>query len=250
MKITSWVTLAMVVGFVSANPIETFGKPYFIHTHIREDSYSQAVPPTVDAASALMVDHSKTEDGHNRHASQATKDDKNPYVWDFETYSQANYYGDRQRFNGDGCVNFRCIEVRSYKGLPDKEYIFYDGDDCYGAVILRTTDEKRESISQPFKPCSIRVQYPSNYNGTGVPPAGTDLATYPQPRYKGKSSTFVGKQCHNLKENTAVMSFQGHEDWTYTFFKDADCKGKQLEKNKGPDSRTNTYMVPMSVKIE
>jgi len=60
----------------------------------------------------------------------------------------------------------------------------------------------------------------------------------------------VGKQCHNLKENTAVMSFQGQDDWTYTFYRDADCNGKELEKNKGADSRTNTYMMPMSVKIE
>jgi len=167
MKITSWVTLAMVVGFVSADPVETFGKPKFVNAQTREDSYSQAVPPTVDAASTLVAGHSKTENEHNRYAAQASPNVKNPYVWDFETYSQANYYGDRQRFNGDGCVNFHCGEVRSYKGLPNKEYIFYDGDDCYGAVILRTTDEKRQSITQP---CSIRVQYPSNYNGTGVPP--------------------------------------------------------------------------------
>ena len=46
------------------------------------------------------------------------------------------------------------------------------------------------------------------------------------------------------------MSFQGQDDWTYTFYRDADCNGKELEKNKGADSRTNTYMMPMSVKIE
>ncbi|KAG0049237.1 hypothetical protein BGZ83_005936 [Gryganskiella cystojenkinii] len=250
MKIASWVALAMVIGFVSANPIESFGKPKYITSSLRDDFYSEAVPETVDTANARVAEHSKLDNDHSRYAAHAAKGDKNPFVWDFETYSQANYYGDRQRFNGDGCVNFRCDEVRSYKGLKNKEYIFYDGDDCFGAVILRSTDEKKQSIPQPFKPCSIRVQVPSNYQGQGSPPNGTDLAIFPQPRYKGPSTTFTGKGCKNIKEDTAVMSLQGHDDWTYTFYRDADCKGKQLEQVKGPDCRTNTYMAPLSVKLE
>ena len=147
-------------------------------------------------------------------------------------------------------MNLRCSEVRSFKGLLGKEYIFYDGVDCYGAVVLRTTDEKQESITQPFSPCLIRVQWASNYNGTGAPPQGTDLAVYRQPRYKGTSTTFTGKTCQNLRADTAVMSFQGHDDWTHSFYGGANCTGELLQQNKGPDSRTNTYMPPLSVKNE
>lgn len=180
----------------------------------------------------------------NRAAFIIAAGERGPYTWDFETYSQAKYYGDRQRFNGDGCVNFRCVNVQAYKGLPNKEYIFYDGDDCYSSVILRTTQEKKSPIPQPFAPCSIRAQEPPNWKGAGKPLAGTDLAIYLQPRYKGNASTFVGVN------SDGVNSFQGHDSRTYTFYKDTNYKGTVLEKNKGPDSRTNTYMTPMSVMID
>ncbi|KAF9303880.1 hypothetical protein BGZ74_002846 [Mortierella antarctica] len=142
----------------------------------------------------------------NRAASVIAAGERDPYTWDFEGFSQTNYYGDRQRFNGDGCVNFH-----------------YE---------------------------SHRVQDPSDWKGAGNPPAGTDLAIYPQPRYKGKALMFVGlNKCHELKGD-GVSSFQGHDNSTYTFYKDAGCKGTVLEKNKGPDSRTNMYMTPMSVMID
>ncbi|KAG0323972.1 hypothetical protein BG000_002400, partial [Podila horticola] len=158
----------------------------------------------------------------SRSASVIAAGKRDPYTWDFETFSQANYYGDRQRFNGDGCVNFRCVNVRAYKGQPDKEYIFYDGDDCYGAVLLLTIQEKMS----------------------------TELVIYPQPSYKGKPLTFVGlNRCHELKGD-GVSSFQGRDSSTYTFYKDAGSKGTVLETSKGPNSRTNTYMTPMSVRID
>ncbi|KAG0036903.1 hypothetical protein BGZ82_003462 [Podila clonocystis] len=228
MRIASLISLAAILGFVASSPISD-----------KRDTSND------DTASQVPV-FATTK---NRAASIIAAGERDPYTWDFETFSQANYYGDRQRFNKDGCVNFHCVNFQSYKGLPNKEYIFYDGDDCYGAVILRTTQEKMSSIPQPFAPCSIRVQDPSNWKGAGKPPAGTDLAIYPQPRYKGKASTFVGlNKCHELKGDS-VSSFQGHDSSTYTFYKDAGCKGSVLEKNKGPDSRTNTPMRPMSVMI-
>ncbi|KAF9116927.1 hypothetical protein BGX30_005796, partial [Mortierella sp. GBA39] len=138
--------------------------------------------------------------------------ERESYAWDFETYSQDNYIGDRQRFNGDGCVNLHCVEVRGYKGLPNKEYIFYEGDDCYGAVIL---------------------------------PGGVT-----QPWYKGSSSAKLsGKKCHELK-GEGVLSYKATANQTYTFYRDTGCKGKVLEKSNGPNSRTNAYTTPLSVKIE
>ncbi|KAF9081188.1 hypothetical protein BGX23_001159 [Mortierella sp. AD031] len=243
MKITSLATIAMVIGLVASTPtpqsspqtnkdtlVQTFGVPHFLNTPVREDSYAEAVniPSSASASSTAPASPaaSKSSDHEGRSASLITGSAQDPYVWDFETYSQPNYYGDRQRFNGDG----------SYKGLPNKEYIFYDGDDCYGAVILRTPEEKTQSIKQPFKPCSIRVQLPSNWKN---------------PWYKGSSSaTLTGKKCHELKDGKGVMSYKGKGDLTYTFYRDSGCKGTVLEKSKGPNSRTNTYMVPQSVDIE
>ncbi|KAF9426457.1 hypothetical protein BGZ94_006502 [Podila epigama] len=222
MKLSALFSLATVISVVASSP--------FMETS------SDTVP--VFALSESRIANLAPDSLHDR------------YRWDFETFSQPNYYGDRQRFNGDGCVNFRCINIQSYQGLPNKEYIFYDGDDCYGAVILRTTKEKLSPIPQPFAPCSIRVQEPSNWQGAGKPPAGTDLAIFPQPRYKGRSSTFVGvNTCHELK-GEGVMSYQGHEIRTYTFYLESGCKGKVVEKNKGPNSRTNAYIIPKSVKID
>ncbi|KAF9106565.1 hypothetical protein BGX29_009092 [Mortierella sp. GBA35] len=268
MKITSLATIAMVIGLVASTPtpqsspqtnkdtlVQTFGVPHFLNTPAREDSYAEAVniPSSASASSTAPASPaaSKSSDHEGRSASLITGSARDPYVWDFETYSQPNYYGDRQRFNGDGCVNFRCSEVRAYKGLPNKEYIFYDGDDCYGAVILRTPEEKMQSIKQPFKPCSIRVQLPSNWKNVGMAPNGTDLVLYGQPWYKGSSSaTLTGEKCHELKDGKGVMSYKGKGDLTYTFYRDSGCKGTVLEKSKGPNSRTNTYMVPQSVDIE
>ncbi|KAG0091471.1 hypothetical protein BGZ93_008823, partial [Podila epicladia] len=88
-----------------------------------------------------------------RAASVIAAGERDPYTWDFEGFSQSNYYGDRQRFNGNGCVNFHCVNFHTF---------FYDGDDCYGVVILRTTQEKMSPIPQSFASCSIRVQDPSN----------------------------------------------------------------------------------------
>ncbi|KAF9369509.1 hypothetical protein CPB97_003545 [Podila verticillata] len=225
MRITSLISLATVLGLVSSFPISDKRD-----TSSREDAVSQ-VPVFASTES--------------RSASVIAAGERDPYTWDLEIYSQADYYGDHQRFNGDGCVN-----VQAYKGLPNKEYIFYDGDDCYGTVILRTIQEKMSPIPQPFAPCSIRVQEPSNWKGAGKPPTGTDLAIYPQPRYRARRRRFVGvNKWHELKGDGGVNSFQGHDDSTYTFYKDSGCKSAVLEKNKGPDSCTNTFM-PMSVMID
>ncbi|KAF9913103.1 hypothetical protein EC991_003562 [Linnemannia zychae] len=262
MKITALATIALAISLATASTttvqsnaedtlVQTFGVPHFHTTAVREESYAEAmaIPESFEVA-PKSSDHEGRPSILVHGNPSAAADKRDPYVWDFETYSQNNYYGDRQRFNGDGCVNFRCSEVRAYKGLTGKEYIFYDGDDCYGAVILRTSNEMMDEIKQPFKPCSIRVQYPSNYKGWGNPPSGADLALYGQPWYKGSSSaTLKGKKCHNLK-GEGVMSFKGKGDQTYTFYRDTGCKGKVLEKSKGPNSRTNTYMIPQSVKID
>lgn len=114
--------------------------------------------------------------------------------------------------------------------------------------VLRMRSRNR-SLS-PSNPVPSAFKSPQNYKGAGTPPGDSNLAVFPQPRYMGTATTFKGKGCKNLKADTAMMSYQGHDDWSYTFYRDADCKGKELEKNKGPNSRTNTYMVPMSVKIE
>ncbi|KAF9310421.1 hypothetical protein BG003_008556 [Podila horticola] len=127
-------------------------------------------------------------------------------------------------------------------GQPDKEYIFYDGDDCYGAVLLLTIQEKMSPIPQPFAPGSIRVQDPSKLEGC------SHLTTAP---LQGQAIDVCGglNKCHELKGD-GVSSFQGHDSSTYTFYKDAGCKGTVLETSKGPNSRTNTYMTPMSVMID
>ncbi|OAQ36200.1 hypothetical protein K457DRAFT_12705 [Linnemannia elongata AG-77] len=260
--IASMATIAMAIGLATATTlhseadtlVQTFGTPRFHSSAVREDTYSEAttiIPQTLESDN-MVVPHSTDQEVRSStyvptHDISAKRE---PYTWDFETFSQNNYIGDRQRFNGDGCVNFHCVEVRGYKGLPNKEYIFYEGDDCYGAVILRTTDEMRDQIEQPFKPCSIRVQYPPNYNGWGNPPSGSDLVLYGQPWYKGSSSAKLsGKKCRELK-GQGVVSYKAKANQTYTFYRDAGCKGKVLEKSNGPNSRTNTYLTPMSVKIE
>ncbi|KAG0082457.1 hypothetical protein BGZ92_011726 [Podila epicladia] len=143
-----------------------------------------------------------------RAASVIAAGERDPYTWDFEGFSQSNYYGDRQRFNGNGCVNFHCVNFQSYKGLPNKEYIF---------LRRRRLLRRRDPAHNP----------------------GED-----------ESHPTVGlNKCHELKGD-GVSSFQGHDSSTYTFYKDAGCKSTVLEKSKGPDSRTNTYMTPMSVMID
>ncbi|KAF9135087.1 hypothetical protein BGW39_004719 [Mortierella sp. 14UC] len=140
--------------------VQTFGVPRFHTDAVREESYSKAmlIPKSIEVSPKSSDHQGRTSILVHSDPSAATDSNKRePYIWDFETYSQNNYYGDRQRFNGDGCVNFRCSDVRAFKDLTNKEYIFYNGDDCYGVVILRTTDEMMDNIKQPFKPCSIRV---------------------------------------------------------------------------------------------
>ncbi|KAG0286888.1 hypothetical protein BGZ97_007273 [Linnemannia gamsii] len=261
--ITSLATIAMAITLATATTttlqseaetiVQTFGIPRFHSDAVREDTYSEATTVVIpNTLNSVVVPHSSEQESRSS-LLVLTHDiaaEREPYTWDFETFSQDNYYGDRQRFNGDGCVNLHCVEVRGYKGLPNKEYIFYEGDDCYGSVVLRTNDEMMDKIKQPFKPCSIRVQYPSNHDGWGNPPSGSDLALYGQPWYKGSSSaTLSGKKCHDLK-GQGVLSFQGKENQTYTFYSNPGCSGKVLEKSKGPNSRTNTYLTPQSVKIE
>ncbi|KAF9963639.1 hypothetical protein BGZ70_007267 [Mortierella alpina] len=162
MKISAATLLALSVSFVASSPISKkssdssvvhgFGKPRYLNHAVRDDTSSEAVfNPAIGAFSS-----SKSKRSHT--AVEAAGDEHNPYVWDFETYSQANYYGDRQRFNGDGCWNFQCSLVRSYKGLPDMDYTFYDKEECEGTVLLHTTEEKMESMKQPFKPCSVMVK--------------------------------------------------------------------------------------------
>ncbi|KAF9352876.1 hypothetical protein BGX26_009340, partial [Mortierella sp. AD094] len=232
MKITTLTSLAVAIGLVASAPstkkpmkddlIHAFGEPQYMKTPVRDGSYANAVTPPSSSDSS---------EDKPRPAEVETSDVGSIYVWDFEAYSQPNFIGQRQRFNGDGCVNLHCSQVGSFKGKDDKDYIFYDGDDCYGAVVLRSQETNIGLIPQPFKPCSIRVQWQSNYNDTGVPPDDTDLVLYPQPWYKGTSSaSFTGKQCHNL-DGKPVMSYQGHEDWTYTFYNSQGCSGDPVERN-------------------
>ncbi|KAF9945278.1 hypothetical protein BGZ72_001507, partial [Mortierella alpina] len=163
MKISALTLLAMSASLATAGPIAKknfdssvmngFDKPRYLNRAVRDDTSSEAVfHPDIGAFSSSKAKHS------GKTAFKAASDDKNPYVWDFETYSQANYYGDRQRFNGDGCWNFQCSLVRSYKGLPDMDYTFYEKEECEGKVLLHTTDEKMQSMKQPFKPCSVMVK--------------------------------------------------------------------------------------------
>ncbi|KAF9277349.1 hypothetical protein BGZ68_009373 [Mortierella alpina] len=162
MKISAFALLAMSASLVASSPIfkKSFGssvlhgldKPRYFNRAVRDDTSSEAV------FRQDIGTFSSSKPKHSRHAIGAAGDDNNPYVWDFETYSQANYYGDRQRFNGDGCWNFQCSQVRSYKGLPDMDYTFYDKEECEGKVLLHTTDEKMDSMKQPFKPCSVMVK--------------------------------------------------------------------------------------------
>ncbi|KAF9988044.1 hypothetical protein BGZ75_010094 [Mortierella antarctica] len=162
MKFLALTLLALGASVVASSPIskKSFdssvihgsGKLQYLNHAVRDDTSSEAVfHPDIGAFSS-----SKSK--HSHKAIEAASDDNNPYVWDFETYSQANYYGDRQRFNGDGCWNFRCSLVRSYKGLPNMDYTFYDKEECKGTVLLHTTDEKMQSLKQPFKPCSVMVK--------------------------------------------------------------------------------------------
>ncbi|KAG0345708.1 hypothetical protein BG004_003231 [Podila humilis] len=143
MRIAELIPLAAAIGLAVSSPItSSMGASSGVSDN------TQAIPVPASTESRI--------------ASLVTADDNDRYTWDFETYSQPNYYGNRQRFNGGGCVNFRCIKVQSYKGLKNKEYIFYDGHDCHGEVMLRTTKKMMSSIPQPFAPCSIRVQDHSN----------------------------------------------------------------------------------------
>ncbi|KAG9070869.1 hypothetical protein KI688_008410 [Linnemannia hyalina] len=255
-------TIAMAIGLATATTqhpeagthVQTFGTPRFHVSAFREDTYSDAttiIPKTLESDSTV-VPHSIDQEGRSSFfvSTHEISVEREPYSWDFETYSQSNYIADRQRFNGDGCVNIHCVEVRGYKGLPNKAYIFYEGDDCYGAVIFRTTDEMRDQIKQPFKPCSIRVQYLSNHSVSGNSSSGSDLILFGQPWYKGSSSAKLsGKKCHRLN-GQGVLSYKAKANQTYTFYRDTGCKGKVLEKSNGPNSRTNAYTTPLSVRIE
>ncbi|KAF9545431.1 hypothetical protein EC957_010961 [Mortierella hygrophila] len=176
----------------------------------------------------MVVPHSTDQVGRSSFfvSTHDISVERGPYAWDFETYSRDNYIGDRQRFNGDGCVNLHCIEVRGYK------------------------DEMRDQIKQPFKPCSIRVQYPSNHSGLGNPASGSNLVLFGQSWYKGSSSAKLsGKKCHRLN-GQGVLSYKAKANQTYTFYRDTGCKGKVLEKSNGLNSRTNAYTTPFSVRIE
>ncbi|KAF9579259.1 hypothetical protein BGW38_004556 [Lunasporangiospora selenospora] len=271
----------------------SFGKPQFYDTPVREDNYAQAVtiPITMmdvfakrgedsDAVVASKSRHSLLPDSLGRSQSpppgltsgmdlhrdaQFVKDPdlkkghrphaENPFVWDFESFSQDNFIGNRQRFNGDGCFNFHCSEIRSFKGLPDKEYIFYQLADCTSRVLLRTGLPEIQSIPadlRPFQPCSIRVQYPSNWNGWGTPPNGADLAIYSLPWYSGPSLTIASGEpvetCHGL-DGRPVMSYRGHERWKYAFYSGDNCTGEVLVQHVGPDSRPDNYMAPLSVRF-
>ncbi|KAF9081976.1 hypothetical protein BGX27_004690 [Mortierella sp. AM989] len=182
MKIAIFTSLVMVIGLVTSAPsakkpmkddlIHAFGEPHYMRIPVLEGSYANAVNPS---SSDKLKDKPRTAE------VEITPNDVGDdiYVWDFETYSQANYIGQRQRFNGDGCVNLHCTQVASYRGKKDKDYTFYGGDDCNGAVILRSQEDKLGLIPQPFKPCSIRVQWDSNYNDVGVPPNGRSSEPIP-----------------------------------------------------------------------
>ncbi|KAF9568848.1 hypothetical protein EC968_002820 [Mortierella alpina] len=175
MKISAITLLALSASLVASSPVSKksfdssvihgFGKPQYFKHAVREDTFSEAVfQPVIGSFSSSESKHSHT-------AVEAAGDDSNPYVWDFETYSQANYYGDRQRFNGDGCWNFQCSQVRSYKGLPDMDYTFYEKEECEGKVLLHTTEEKMQSMKQPFKPCSVMVKKQHEEESTADPEA-------------------------------------------------------------------------------
>ena len=209
--IASLATIAMAIGLATATThseadtlVQSFGIPRFHSSAVREGTYSEAttIIPRPLESNSMVVLHSTDQEGRPSFfvPTRDISAKREPYTWDFETFSQNNYIGDRQRFNGDGCVNLHCVEVRGYKGLPNKENIFYEGDNYYGAVILRTTDEMKDRIERPFKPCSIRIQYPPNHNGWDNSPSGLDLVLYGQPWYKRSSSAKLsGKKCHELR---------------------------------------------------
>ncbi|KAF9922830.1 hypothetical protein FBU30_007038 [Linnemannia zychae] len=144
---------------------QVFGLPHFYTNAIRGESYAEAVaiPVTVEFNEITGIcdaaaNHPTQPHYTNRAASMIPAAGRGIYTWDFETYSQNNFIGDRQRFNGGGCVNFRCSEARGYKGLPDKEYTFYKEHDCHGDVLLKTKEVQMDNIKQPFNPCSIDVK--------------------------------------------------------------------------------------------
>ncbi|KAF9152830.1 hypothetical protein BG015_004611 [Linnemannia schmuckeri] len=231
--------------------IQTFGVSRFHTSAVHEDTYSKVtIIPKIFESDNMVVLYSTDQEGHSSFLSpRTTSQNANPTP-EISRPSPRTTILATASTSMVTAMSTSTVSRSAATRVCPTEYIFYERDNCYGAITLRTTKEMMDEIKQPFKSCSIRVQYPSDYNGWGNPPSGSDLVLYRQPWYKGSSSAKLsGKKCHELK-GQGVLNFKSKTDQTYTFYCDAGCKGKVLEKSKGPNSRINTYLTPQSVKIE